>query len=86
MNDVSFTAPEVALITVLLAALATPLSVLFYALRGSYLDRITDAHEALTESRRRNDELRPSIEKLSDSVREQSVLIRQLLDRREALR
>lgn len=86
MNEISFSPVEIGVITALLTAMATPLAVLFLALRTSYLDRIGDAREALIESRRRNDDLRPSIEKLTESVREQSVLIRQLLDRREAMR
>ena len=86
MSDVSFSGGEIAVITALLGTLTAPLVVLFWSLRGAYLDRIADAREALIESRRRNDDLRPAIEKLAESAREQSVLIRQLIERREGSR
>ena len=85
-GGVAFSAEELALIAALLTALSTPLAILFWALRGSYIDRISDYREALTESRRRNDDLRPAVEKLTESVRDQTLLIRQLIERREGAR
>ena len=86
MNDVSFSPAEIGLITALLAALSTPVAILYFSLRSSYLARIADHREALIESRRRNDELRPALEKQTDAIREQSALIRDLISRREVAR
>ncbi len=83
MNDVSFSANEIAIIAALLGTLTMPLGVLFWSLRSSYLDRIADAREALTESRRRNDDLRPSIEKMADILRSQTAMLERLIEVRE---
>jgi Mg2+/Co2+ transporter CorB len=86
VGDVSFTPAEIAVISALLTALCTPLAILFTALRGSYLDRIKERGEALTEAQKRMDEFRPAIEHLTEAVREQSRLIERMVDRREASR
>ena len=83
MGDISFSASEVALVAAMLGFLSVPVSVLYYSLRSSYLDRIADHREAWVEARRRNDELRPAIEKLTDVVRSQSALLERLVEPRE---
>lgn len=86
MSDVSFTAVELALITGLLGGLTAPLAILFHTLRGSYLDRVADLREQIVESRRRNDELRPAIERMSEVIREQTSVLKLLLDREDSRR
>ncbi len=83
MSDISFSASEVAIITTMLGFVCIPVSVLYFSLRSSYLDRIADYREAWVDARRRNDELRPAIEKLTEIVRSQSALLERLVKPRE---
>ncbi len=83
MNDVSFSASEIALITAMLGTMTLPLAIIVPWLRSSYLDRLADIREALLESRRRNDDLRPAIERLTEASRAQTALIERMIDRRE---
>lgn len=86
MSDISFTTAEIGVITALLTALSTPLAIMFYTLRGSYLDRIKEHQLALVDAQARTQELRPAIEHLTEAVREQSRLIERLVDDRQRVR
>ncbi len=86
MSGIALSSEEVALIMGLLAALVTPIGVLFWALRASYLDRIADAHRTIIRVDTTSTELRPAIERLTEVVRQQTALIERFVDRREARR